>query len=94
MRVSIRGELVTLGSKLFGSSVVPHLTSLVEVVGNGGSDENEEVRIGTALVLASLAEASAPYGIESFESVLRVLWRGVVGSCRGKLLAAFLMAYC
>ncbi|CAI5930183.1 unnamed protein product [Closterium sp. NIES-64] len=39
----------------------------------------------------SLAEASAPYGIESFDSVLKPLWKGIRAH-RGKVLAAFLKA--
>ncbi|GFS36968.1 splicing factor [Actinidia rufa] len=83
-----------VASDLGISPLLPFLKQVLEVVSNGVSDEDEEVRIGTAVALAALSEASAPYGIESFESVLRLLWRDVVGSCRGKLLAAFLMAYC
>ena len=44
-----------------------------------------------ALALAALAEAAAPYGIESFDSVLRPLWKGI-RQHRGKTLAAFLKA--
>jgi splicing factor 3B subunit 1 len=39
--------------------------------------------------LAALAEAAAPYGIESFDEVLEPLWRGI-RALRGKVLAAFL----
>jgi splicing factor 3B subunit 1 len=42
----------------------------------------------TALGLAALAEAAAPYGIESFDKVLRLLWLGI-HLHRGKGLAAF-----
>lgn len=45
----------------------------------------------SALALASLAEASAPYGIEAFDDVLNPLWEGV-RIYRGKALAAFLKA--
>jgi splicing factor 3B subunit 1 len=50
-----------------------------------------QVRTITALALATLAEAAHPYGIESFDSVLRPLWKGI-RSHRGKGLAAFLKA--
>ena len=43
----------------------------------------------TALGLAALAEAAAPYGIESFDEVLKPLWLGIRLHC-GKGLAAFL----
>jgi splicing factor 3B subunit 1 len=45
----------------------------------------------TALSLAALAEAAAPYGIESFDNVLKPLWLGI-RQHRGKTLAAFLKA--
>lgn len=45
----------------------------------------------TALALAGLAEAAAPYGIESFDNVLKPLWLGI-RQHRGKTLAAFLKA--
>ena len=36
-----------------------------------------QVRTITALALAALAEAATPYGIESFDSVLKPLWKGI-----------------
>ncbi|GFY83205.1 splicing factor [Actinidia rufa] len=76
-----------------GNFVVPHLTGLVEAVGNDVTDENEEIRIGTKLALAALAEASAPNGIESFESIFMPLLKGVIGSRHGKVLVAFLITF-
>jgi splicing factor 3B subunit 1 len=76
---------------LIGCAVLPHLRSLVEIIEHGLLDENQKVRTITALSLAALAEASAPYGIESFDSVLKPLWKGI-RSHRGKVLAAFLKA--
>lgn len=35
------------------------------------------MRTITALALAALAEAATPYGIESFDSVLKPLWKGI-----------------
>jgi len=58
---------------------------------HGLNDENQKVRTIAALLLAALAEAAAPYGIESFDSVLKPLWKGI-RSHRGKVLAAFLKA--
>ena len=52
-------------------------------------DEQQKVRTITALALAALAEAATPYGIESFDSVLKPLWKGI-RTHRGKGLAAFL----
>ncbi|KAJ2323899.1 U2 snRNP component prp10, partial [Coemansia sp. RSA 2673] len=58
---------------------------------HGLEDENQPVRTTTALALAALAEAAAPYGIESFDTVLKPLWTGI-RKHRGKGLAAFLKA--
>ena len=74
---------------LMGCVVLPHLRSLVEIIEHGLNDENQKVRTITTLSLAALAEAAAPYGLESFDSVLKPLWKGI-RSHRGILLAAFL----
>lgn len=76
---------------LMGCAVLPHLRSLVDIIQHGLEDEQQKVRTITALALASLAEAATPYGIESFDSVLKPLWFGV-REHRGKGLAAFLKA--
>ncbi|XP_024533099.1 splicing factor 3B subunit 1 [Selaginella moellendorffii] len=76
---------------LMGCAVLPHLKSLVEIIEHGLNDENQKVKTITALSLAALAEAAAPYGIESFDSVLKPLWKGIRNH-RGKVLAAFLKA--
>ena len=77
---------------LMGCATLPHLKQLVEIIGHGLNDEEQsKVRIITALALAALAEAAAPYGIESFESVLKPLWQGM-RKHRGKSLASFLKA--
>ena len=76
---------------LMGCAILPHLRSLVEVVEHGLTDESQKVRTMTALAIAALAESSAPYGIESFDPVLKPLWTGI-RSHRGKVLAAFLKA--
>ncbi|KAK1357482.1 Splicing factor subunit [Heracleum sosnowskyi] len=55
---------------VMGSAVVPHLQSLVEIIQHGLYDEFDDVRIITAQALGALAQASAPYGITSFASVL------------------------
>lgn len=75
---------------LMGCAVLPHLKHLVEIIEHGLVDE-QKVRTITALALAALAEAAHPYGIESFDSVLRPLWKGI-RQHRGKGLAAFLKA--
>jgi splicing factor 3B subunit 1 len=76
---------------LQGCAVLPHLRPLVDAVRPGLKDDSPKVKTITALALAALAEAAAPYGIESFDDVLEPLWRGV-RALRGKTLAAFLKA--
>lgn len=51
-------------------------------------DEQQKVRTITALALAALAEAATPYGIESFDSVLKPLWKGI-RQHRGKVSIQF-----
>ena len=62
---------------LMGCAILPHLRSLVEIIEHGLVDEQQKVRTITALGLAALAEAATPYGIESFDSVLKPLWKGI-----------------
>jgi hypothetical protein len=52
--------------------------------GAGLVDEQQKVRTITALAIAALAEAATPYGIESFDSVLKPLWKGI-RTHRGKV---------
>lgn len=61
---------------LMGCAILPHLKSLVEIIEHGLVDEQQKVRTITALAIAALAEAATPYGIESFDSVLKPLWKG------------------
>ena len=49
-------------------------------------DEQQKVRTITALAISGLAEAATPYGIESFDSVLKPLWKGI-RTHRGKVTA-------
>jgi len=76
---------------LIGVAVLPYLRELVEIVSHGLTDDMQKVRIITALTCAALAEAAHPYGIESFDSVIRPLWKGALEH-HGKALAAFLKA--
>eukprot|EP00011_Vannellida_sp_DIVA3-517-6-12_P012499 CAMPEP_0114609446 /NCGR_PEP_ID=MMETSP0168-20121206/3093_1 /TAXON_ID=95228 ORGANISM="Vannella sp., Strain DIVA3 517/6/12" /NCGR_SAMPLE_ID=MMETSP0168 /ASSEMBLY_ACC=CAM_ASM_000044 /LENGTH=1223 /DNA_ID=CAMNT_0001820365 /DNA_START=46 /DNA_END=3715 /DNA_ORIENTATION=- len=76
---------------LMGCAILPHLNDLVDIIRHGLKDEQQKVRTITALALAALAEAAAPYGIESFDNVLKPLWYGI-RKHRGKTLAAFLKA--
>lgn len=74
---------------LMGCGVLPHLKGLVQCIAKGLEDEQPKVRTITAMALSSLAESSAPYGIESFEDVLEPLWMGI-RKHRGKALSSFL----
>uniref|UniRef100_A0A6B2KWW3 Uncharacterized protein n=1 Tax=Arcella intermedia TaxID=1963864 RepID=A0A6B2KWW3_9EUKA len=76
---------------LMGCAILPHLKGLVGIIEHGLKDTEHKVRTITALAIAALAEAAAPYGIESFDSVLKPLWYGI-REHRGKGLAAFLKA--
>ncbi|KAL7483984.1 hypothetical protein ACHAW6_009624 [Cyclotella cf. meneghiniana] len=76
---------------LMGCAVLPHLRELVEIISHGLTDEQPKVRMMGALTVAALAEAAHPYGIESFDSVIRALWKGALEH-HGKGLAAFLKA--
>merc|ERR1719183_3121759 len=76
---------------LMGCAILPHLKQLVDITAAGLVDENQKVRTITALSIAAMAEAATPYGIESFDSVLKPLWKGICQH-RGKGLAAFLKA--
>merc|ERR1711904_721825 len=53
---------------LVGCAVLPHLKALVTIIQHGLVDENQKVRTICALALSGLAEAAAPFGIESFDS--------------------------
>ncbi|KAK4996780.1 U2 snRNP component prp10 [Elasticomyces elasticus] len=76
---------------LMGCAVLPHLAGLVECIGENLNDEQAKVRTVTSLAFAALAEASSPYGIESFDPILNPLWTGARKQ-RGKGLAGFLKA--
>ncbi|KAF2482600.1 armadillo-type protein [Neohortaea acidophila] len=76
---------------LMGCAVLPHLKGLVECIGDNLNDEQAKVRTVTSLALAALAEASNPFGIESFDDILNPLWTGARKQ-RGKGLAGYLKA--
>eukprot|EP00924_Labyrinthula_sp_SR-Ha-C_P006474 augustus_masked-scaffold_80-processed-gene-0.36-mRNA-1 protein AED:0.00 eAED:0.00 QI:0/-1/0/1/-1/1/1/0/968 len=76
---------------LMGIGILPWLKSVVEVIRKGLTDEEQQVRMVTALTLSTLAESVHPYGIESFDNCLEDLWTGV-RLHRGKALAGFLKA--
>ena len=76
---------------LLGVAVLPHLTAMVKIIEKGLQDDQQKVRTMTALALSALAEAAHPYGIDSFDIVLRPLSEGV-RKHRGRALAAFLKA--
>ena len=76
---------------LMRCAVLPYLKDFVDIIKHGLTDEVPRVRTVTALAIAALAESSAPYGIESFDDVLKPLWYGI-RSHRGTTLSAFLKA--
>jgi splicing factor 3B subunit 1 len=76
---------------LMGCGVLPHLKQMVEIIKNGFIDTEPKIQIITALAISSLAEASHPYGIESFDIVLQPLWEGIQ-KFKGKILASYLKA--
>jgi len=77
---------------MMGCAVLPYLQNLVPVncIVHGLSNEQQKVRTMTA-GLAALAKVAAPYGIESFNEVLKPpsLWLSIRLHC-GKGLASFL----
>lgn len=84
-------KIVQQIATLMGCGILPHLRGLVDAIAHGLDDEQSKVRTITALAISALAEAAAPYGIESFGQVLEPLWKGI-RKHRGKGLAAFLKA--
>jgi splicing factor 3B subunit 1 len=76
---------------MVGCGILPYLNQLVDIIKDCVDDEHQKVSTITALAISALAEASAPYGIESFDSILRPLWEGI-RKHRGKILASFLKA--
>ena len=76
---------------LMGCAILPHLKGLIDCIGDNLNDEHPKVRTVTSLALAALAEASSPFGIESFDKILNPLWTGA-RKHRGKGLAGFLKA--
>eukprot|EP00548_Thalassiothrix_antarctica_P016563 CAMPEP_0194194362 /NCGR_PEP_ID=MMETSP0154-20130528/75545_1 /TAXON_ID=1049557 /ORGANISM="Thalassiothrix antarctica, Strain L6-D1" /LENGTH=1256 /DNA_ID=CAMNT_0038918789 /DNA_START=79 /DNA_END=3846 /DNA_ORIENTATION=+ len=84
-------KIVQQVALLMGVAVLPYLRELIEIVSHGLTDDMQKVRTITALTLAALGEAAYPYGIESFDSVIRPLWKGALEH-HGKGLAAFLKA--
>ena len=76
---------------MMGCSILPHLKKLVSIVETGLKDSQQKIRTITALAISVLAEASYPYGIEAFQTVLVPLWDGI-DYYQGKALVAFLKA--
>ncbi|KAF2452654.1 putative splicing factor 3B subunit 1 [Lineolata rhizophorae] len=76
---------------LMGCAILPHLKGLVDCISYNLNDDQSKVRTVTSLAIAALAEASNPYGIESFDDILNPLWTGARKQ-RGKGLAGFLKA--
>jgi len=58
-----RHKIVQQIAILMGCSILPFLKQLVEIIKSGLDDPQKKVKSMTALAIAALAEASAPYGI-------------------------------
>ncbi|KAI0739987.1 armadillo-type protein [Daedaleopsis nitida] len=54
-------RIVQQMATMMGCAVLPHLRNLVDCIAHGLQDEQTKVRTMTALTLAALAEATAPY---------------------------------
>ena len=78
---------------LIGNGVLPYLYMLIDIIKNGLKRENEhqKVKIYTALAIASLAEASYPYGIDFYNEIIKYLFDGIK-VYKGKLLASYFKA--
>ncbi|CAK9441333.1 uncharacterized protein LODBEIA_P52020 [Lodderomyces beijingensis] len=79
---------ISLGSGN-GSTLLPFLPQLVDILAPTIHDEMSQVKTITVLTLAQLAENVSPFGIDSFESILEPLWYEIRRQ-RGRGLAAFL----
>lgn len=72
--------MTTFTGRFLNSVVLKCVRSLMvgfDCVTPGLVDEQQKVRTISALAIAALAEAATPYGIESFDSVLKPLWKGI-----------------
>jgi splicing factor 3B subunit 1 len=76
---------------LMGSTILPYLNQLIHCIYKKLNDEVVNVRMAAASTISSLAEAASPYGYESFEIVIKPLWKGLK-THRGKALAQFVRA--
>ena len=75
-------------SLTLGISQLPFLNSMLQCIVDGLEDEHIPIRSLTANTIATLAENSYPYGIESFNIILEPLWKGLKRH-RGRILASF-----
>lgn len=74
---------------MMGCAVLPHLRNLMACITHGLMNKQQKVRTMIVLSLAALAEATAPYSIESFNEVLKSFWLSICLH-HGKCLAIFL----
>lgn len=84
-------KIIQQTAMLLRRGVLPHLQGLIECIRDGLTDEYTPIRNISANTIATLAQMSYPYGIESFNIVLEPLWKGI-RTQRGKVLACFLKA--
>lgn len=86
-------KIVKETAHLMGCAILPYSSDLVKTIAHGLEDDQQKVRTIAAQAIAEIAEASAPYGIESFDpkTVLRPLYDGV-RKFKGQVLVAYLKA--
>ncbi|CCH60465.1 hypothetical protein TBLA_0C06730 [Henningerozyma blattae CBS 6284] len=71
------------------TSLLPNLNAIIECFYKNLQDSHIQNRILSANTLSILAKNCYPYGIESFNPVLELIWKGI-RNYRGKLLSSFL----
>ncbi|MCH0629130.1 hypothetical protein JNB11_04040 [Kocuria palustris] len=74
-----------------GGTILPFLDQIVDVLKPAISDENIKVSRSLAITIARLAENVRPFGFDSFEPIIVLIWEGL-REHRGGTLAAFISA--
>eukprot|EP00762_Andalucia_godoyi_P004075 ANDGO_06376.mRNA.1 U2 snRNP component prp10 len=88
---SSTAEASTTGKNATGIRVV-HSRNIQVVSSVSNPQLTTRLCVSAALAVAALAEASFPYGGDSFEPVVRTLWSGTKKHSRRRILGAFLRA--
>lgn len=88
--IKIIQQLCFLLSSGNGSSILPYLPSLINLLKGCLKDELLQVKTITALTISQLVVTVSPYGFDAFEPVLEFVYSGLKNH-RGKSLASFIM---